>query len=289
MNARVAIAACLIFSTLCAHEKKLSTSSLGVDTDIQKKEEPKNSKHKKKQQNRKARGKKARAKTFSDMDYGELKIAKAKQLEAGNTDAAMKYLERMLKMCTDITELANLMVEYANMMFDAGKFTQSGILYTEFTRLYPGHEKTEYALYRAILCYEYDQLTCDRDQSKTQETIDLTNEFLASNVFVTYQTEVKKIRTNCYAKLIESELNVCDYYLKRGSTKAVENRLKTVRSDYLPHAPEAEAQIIAFELRMAEEKGQNVADHLANKVGIPAQEVTQVAQSQKKRKASDRF
>jgi outer membrane assembly lipoprotein YfiO len=289
MNARVAIAACLIFSTLCAHDKKLSTSSLGLDTNIQKKEEVKVSSRQKKQKKQKTRGKKARSKTFTEMDFQELKVAKAKQLEAGNTDSAMKYLERMLKLCTDITELADLMVEYANMMFDAGKFTQSGVLYTEFTRLYPGHERTEYALYRAILCYEYDQLTTDRDQSKTQETIDLTTEFLASNVFVTYQKEVKKIRTNCYAKLIESELNVCDYYLKRGSTKAVEKRLQTVRSDLLPNAPEAEAQVIAFELRMAEQSGKNIADHLAAKVGIPAEEVTQVAQSQKKRKASERF
>jgi outer membrane protein assembly factor BamD (BamD/ComL family) len=209
---------------------------------------------------------------YTDMDFDELLAAKDKKLAAGDLQTTIKYYEQLLKICTDINKTAELMIEYADLLFDQGELTKARLVYTEYTNLYPGDDtqiinkqvenkkctKHEYALHRAALCSFYLTLSTDRDQTMTQETLQLTENFLSIESYTTYKQEVCDIQKQCYKKIVESELGICNFYLKQGSYKAVEQRLAHIKNDYLPKVPDIEADILALELELSTRKDRTV-------------------------------
>lgn len=202
--------------------------------------------------------KKAAKKTIKDMSYEELKELKGRLIAQKKTDAVVKCLEKMVAQCKDITELKACMLELADILFDTGKLVQAEKMYTEFAKLYPGSDKIETVLYKAILCAYYSTLDAQHDQTKTHETIDLATQFLErEELFGTYAGEVKKIKKQCYAKLLENEENITNFYLKRNTKKdliAAENRIKDMQKDFGQLLPEAESRVLALECTLAEKK-----------------------------------
>jgi len=195
-------------------------------------------------------------KTFSKMEYEELEQAKDKQIIAGNKEIAIKYLEQMLKLCDNINKLAQHLVELADLLFDCSKFEKAGKIYTEFTNLYPGNQQIEYASYRAILCLFYQTLDAERDQTKTEETIQLIDNFFERvDIFSQYKNEVYRIRTACYQKFVASEINICTFYINKSSYQSAQKRLDSLRTEWLPKISAVESQIITLEIALAEKKG----------------------------------
>lgn len=195
------------------------------------------------------------AKIFTEMNYDELVIAREGQQKSKNMDAVIKYTERMLKLCDDIEKTAEHMIELADLLYDNGETKKAGTLYAEFSKLYPGNAKTEYALHRAINCSFYNTLSHDRDQQPTHETIQLADDFLSRTTFKEYRKQVLDIRLQCYQRVVQSELNVCDFYLKSRKPKVVERRLNRIRSEWLAKIPEMESDILSYELRLAQLNG----------------------------------
>lgn len=186
------------------------------------------------------------------MTYDELKEAKDRHKAAKNIDTALKYLDRLIKLCEDPNEIGELMLEFGDLLFDDGKFDKAGTIYNEFTQLYPGNKKTEYALYRAIVCTSKKISSPDRDQTKTEETIALIDKFLARpDAFTEYKEEVEKIRNECHKTLIESEFNVYSFYFNQESYKAAGNRLEHIRKEWLPKLPEIEDKLLECEIALA--------------------------------------
>ncbi len=186
--------------------------------------------------------------------YDELIEAKDRHVANGSIIGAIKYLEQMIKLCNDITKLAQHLLELADLYFLDGDFKKAARLYTEFATLYPGNDKMEYALYRAI-CSSYALiLSSDRDQTKTEETVGLTEIFLIQDHFITYKDEVKQIQHQCYQQLATSECNICSFYLTRDRFTAVEKRLKKIRETWIPKLPELETEIIALETQLTTQK-----------------------------------
>ncbi len=205
---------------------------------------------------RRYKEKKESKKTFSRMAYEDLEQAKNKQIIANNKETAIKYLEQMLKLCDDINQLSRHLVELADLLFDCSKFKKAGKIYAEFTLLYPGNERIEYTLYRAILCSFYQTLDADRDQTKTKETIQLIDNFLErADIFGQYKDEVYRMRNSCCQKLVASEINICTFYIKRGSYRSAQKRLDGLSTDWLPTMPNIESQVIMLEIALAEKKG----------------------------------
>ncbi len=244
---------------------------------------------------RKTTGKKKKKKTtLSTMNYEELAIAKNRQVAANNKDIAIKYVEQMMKLCDDINKLAEHLVELGDLLFDCSQFERSAHIYIEFTNLYPGNDQVEYSLYRGILSSFYCTLDAEHDQTKTEETIALTDKFLErEDVFVEYRNEVKKIRTQCYHKLVQSEFLICNFYINRGgkkSLKAAELRIEDLRTAWLKKLPEIEPQIIAFEAQLAEKKKDTkTAQEKKQELEHMFSETTKIAQNKKTRSMIDRF
>lgn len=193
--------------------------------------------------------------TYKDMDFEELCEARARLIEKGDKVNCVKYTERALKLCNDINQTAELLIELADLLFDIGKFNKAEIVYNRFVTLYPGNEHIEYALYKNILCTYYGTRPADRDQTKTEETIGLTDKFLERELFDTYRKEVHTIRDQCFARLFESECNVCLFYANRNRTHAVDKRLHHLDEKIVQRAPELKPRFIAFEMDIAALQG----------------------------------
>jgi outer membrane assembly lipoprotein YfiO len=193
-----------------------------------------------------------------DMDYEEMREAKNKRIEDKNIEAAIKYAEKMLPLCKDMHEQKDLMLELADLLFDNGELEKAGKKYQEFVKLYPGSEITaiQQASYRAVLCSFYGILDSQRDQTKTQEALDLTIAFLErSEIFPERKDEVLTIQKKCYERLVESEMNVLNFYLNKGRFNAAQTRIDGLRKDYAPKMADLEPCLLTTEIIIAEKQG----------------------------------
>ncbi len=188
------------------------------------------------------------------MTYQDLKDNKNKHVATNNKEVAIKYLEKMVPLCSDLAELHDLMLELKDLSFDTENIENAGKIYNEFINLYPGSPKTEYAYYKAITCSFKQIYDAERDQSKTKETIELAEAFLKRPLFTAYQEQVRMIYTQCQEQLLASELNVFNFYVGRGRMVSAQKRLELIRATYIPVLPSAEARILACECHIAQEQ-----------------------------------
>src|SRR4030095_9035076 len=223
-----------------------------IDLTLPSTESPSYKKRMRKQNNKRKKEKKIR--TYQDMNYQELLAAKDRHIANNATTLAIKYLEQAMKLCNDITKLAEHLLELADLFFLDSQFHKAAHIYTEFATLYPGNDKMEYALYRAICSSYACILPSDRDQTKTEETVGLTEIFLLQDHFIIHKEEVKQIQMQCYQQLATSECNVCYFYLTRERFTAAEKRLAKIRATWLPKLPAIETEIIALEEQLVAKK-----------------------------------
>lgn len=182
------------------------------------------------------------------MNLDELKQKKDDLITANDKLTAIKYAEKMIPMCNDLDERGLIMLDLADLYLDTGNLKKAESLYKEFAALYPNYkvkeeDLTEKALYKEIMCSFFSILDADRDQTKTKETISLTDAFLCRPVFTTYKKDVENIKKQCCRRSIDSEISIVNYYLHRGSIRAAEHRIAKMEQhfssqiDFLPEAP----------------------------------------------------
>lgn len=238
----------LFILSLCAITFLLGTPCISFAKDTKKTSKPA-------KETKPAKKVKKKRKTLSDMNYDELKEAKDERLAKKDSEGAIRYLEKMISASKNKEDLASVLMELADLFFDTGKLAKAEELYTKFYTLYPGNDHVEKAHYKAILCSYYLTLDSDRDQSKTNETLALATKFLErKDIFKTYAQDVSTIQQQCYEKLCQSELNVTEFYIKRGKTKdlvAAQQRLDDLRKEYLEKIPSVEPRILALEIEKA--------------------------------------
>lgn len=212
----------------------------------------------------------------------------------------LKVIERMIKLCDDAKELATLTLEAGDLYFEKGYLTEAEQYYSDFSSVFQGSEKAEYAAYKSIICSFKRTKSFDRDQTKTEETIEMANKFLDRNSYKTHAKEVEDIRFECYKKIAEREIYVCDFYVKKGSLKACERRLDTIKSEWLPRVPAFAPQVATLETSVAQlrkEKGimiPTVSTIAAESAELPSEtenvHVADAAQpAKKKQHMADRF
>lgn len=193
---------------------------------------------------------------IKDMNREELIKGREYCIELGYMDLAIKYLERLIIVTENVNELKKYRIELADYYFEAGEFEKAGKLYAQYLEYYPGSIQREYVEYKIILCRFYATLQSDRDQSKTKETLILTQNYLEkSDIYTTYIQDVQQIQHASYIKLVEAETEIVQFYLRRNKYKAAENRLAHIKNDYLRYAQEYEPNILKLEIQLAEAQG----------------------------------
>lgn len=218
-------------------------------------------------------------KTINNMTFSELEAEEENLMKAGNKTSALKYLEKMVPLCNDLDKLKSIMLELAQLYFEAGNFEKAGKMYNEFTVLYPGCDEAEFALYQAILSSFKLTLDAEHDQTKTQEAKDLALAFLERESFKTYCKEVKDILNKCEERLFEADQKIFNFYLNTGNYSGqygnAKKHLALIKESYL----DKEIPDIAVRIAKLE------ADFTAATMPVSATS-TDVAQAQEPKKKS---
>lgn len=225
-------------------------------------------------------------KTIKTMSMQELIEKKDELLAAGDKLTAAKFAEKMVTKCNDLTQRGLYMLDLADLQFELGNLKKAELVYKEFAALYPnfkheGEDKTEYALYKEIVCSYLSILDADRDQTKTKETLELVNLFdeRSQGSFKKFDQDVVTIKKECVRRSMDSEINIFNFYLHRGSYRAAQHRLAKIEETYkamtqdLPQVNE-----IVDELKLALEDKKTKAG-VVTPVFKPAQEAAQLAEA----------
>lgn len=190
--------------------------------------------------------------TFSDLYFDELAQAKDDLLKSKNYSGACKYLKRMIMLCDESNKKAGLMIELADLLFAEQSFDDAAKWYSDFAQLYPGHKQAEYASYRAVVCASKNILGTDRDQSPTEKTLELAQNFLKRDIFTTHRRAVKQIEQQCYQCLAASDMQVAAFYIKQGDYAAAQKRIGIIRDEWAGKTPEVNIELAKLEVTLAE-------------------------------------
>ncbi len=197
--------------------------------------------------------------TLSSMTLEELRKSADAALDKKQYDIASKYVEQMMKLADQTDEYPDLLLELADIFEKQGFYDRACTKYTEFSSRFPGKSTVEYADRQAIVTSFACTLDPERDQTRTEETAAKAHVYLAHESYEKYRQEIQAIVTKCYEKLIDSDISVCKFLLKRKpefwkNFKDVEIRLNAIRSDYLVYAPHKEVDVLLCELEVAQRK-----------------------------------
>jgi outer membrane assembly lipoprotein YfiO len=219
---------------------------------------------------------------LADKPFAQLKEGKEKALKQNDLATAVKYLDAMRLGCTDLEMAKDILLEMADIYYQLQEWTKAEKAYNEFILLYPGATRCAYAHYRAIECGWKLTLTPDRDQTKTEETLKLCQQFYATHPKSEYVDNVTRLATQCREKLLESDINIFNFYLKGNNLKAAQKRLDLITKEHLPDLPSAQPQVfeISFSLAQAQNNtqaalraqlalGEQFPDHAITKRLVP--------------------
>ncbi len=185
-------------------------------------------------------------KSMNEMNYDELVRVCEHAWQHKDKLACIRYLEQMLRVCSEPKKIARHIIELADLYFQTGNLKKAKVNYLQFVLLNPGAQEiapgvdlVEYAQYRAVLASFYMMLDPERDQSDTRDTVELANTFLERTpVFNTYVDEVKKIRNHCYEYLAHSDLVVCEFYVGVGDYESAQRRLHAIEAKWVALVPD---------------------------------------------------
>ncbi len=227
----------------------------------------------------KRRGPRKENLTISQMNFQQLLQRKNELLLEGDYETSLKYIEKMFRLTEHADQLVYIMLEWAELLMKTGQYAKAEKLFDEFIKLYPGNEYAEQAFVKAIECSWMQTARHDRDQTKTESTLDLINQFETRNaVYAQESTErVQNVKEMCQQKLADSNLYVAYHYIGRGVYRSAHKRLDTARNDDLVKRPNIEPRLLQLEIELAQaEQNTNVEAQKLNELveKFPEHEIT---------------
>jgi len=194
-----------------------------------------------------------------DMTLSELSQNAVAALENKKRDKAIEYLEAIMYRFPDHPQIAQYKILLAEQYFKSGRYAESQELYDHYNQFYPSDQRSEYAKYKSILAMYNQTLRNDCDSTETERTILLCHEYLQNTTYARYQKDVFDIQNTCENKLIDKEIYVFNFYLKRGEVAASRNRLTFLKEKYAEKHPELMPRLLYLECKLAKrEKNETV-------------------------------
>jgi len=205
-----------------------------------------------------------------DLSLDELWEAKTYVKKQGNNDLAITFLEQFIIKNNSQSDmrLQKARLEIADLYFDKGNLKKAKNEYRKFKEFYPGSKETlkilgedknvvQYSEYKELLCRFYARLKPPLDQTKTRKTIALANVYLDRTGTKDYEKEVVDIRHTCYQDLYEYEFDIFKQYVNLERFTAAQNRLESIKEEFLPLMPEIEPILIEQEGIVAQKQGKD--------------------------------
>jgi outer membrane assembly lipoprotein YfiO len=189
---------------------------------------------------------------LAEKPFAELKKGKEQALKAKDLQTAAKYLDAMRMTCNDTELLKDILLEMADVYYEQKEWTKAEKAYKEYMLLYPGSIRCDYAHYRAIDCGMRLTLIPERDQTQTEETLVLAQEFLDEYPKSVYLNPVTQLAFACKDKLFKSDVNIFNFYLHSNNVKAATKRLDLIMQERLPQLPEYQPQTLELSIQLAQ-------------------------------------
>lgn len=188
--------------------------------------------------------------------FDDLKENVAVASTENQSDATTAYLEKMVAKYPDHPDIPDYKIKLADQYLKEGKFDSAYEFYQHFSRLYPAHEKVEYAKYQAIVSKYYQTLKISRecDSSDTQETLRLCQTYLADSSCRVHRDKVAELQATCEERLLDKEIHVYNSYLRRGKYQSASNRLAYLKETFLPKDDSLKPRILYLECKLAQKQ-----------------------------------
>lgn len=197
---------------------------------------------------------------FLDKPYPQLVQEKKKALKNNDLKTALKCLDAMHIVCTQEDQVQETLLEMGHLYEKQENWEKAEHAYHEFVLYYPSAPKIEFASLKEIECGWKLTLNPDRDQSKTQEVLKLTKDFIKQFPKSDQLKNVQKYATWCQEKLFESDKSIFNFHMHRGSYKVAQKRLDTIVKKRIPELPSYQPQ--AYELTIQLAQAQNNTESL---------------------------
>lgn len=220
-------------------------------------------------------------KLTENLTFNELKEQTVIALKEKKYSNAIQPLEIILSQHNEKKELSKYKLMLADSYFHTGNLASAYQMYHNFKEFYPADKKTEYATYQAIKSDFYQTLNVDCDQSITYKTIDLCKKYIKNSNYSKYQKDVEDIEYTCQRKLIDKEVYVYNFYLRKGKIQSAKNRLKYLKENFIDVDPNLKARIVYLEAKLAQKENRD--DEVTKKIDLlneqyPNSQFTRMAQ-----------
>lgn len=150
----------------------------------------------------------------------------------GEKEAVFKVFHFLISHSSDQNNIKNYKIDLADYCYHIKDYDKAAFCYEEFSVLYPGCKESEYAQYKAISCWFLMSLDASRDQSDTQKTIILIDEYLKKATNEKFTQEAQSIRKQCRQKLFEHEMHVFEHYLKSKKHSSAQSRYEYIEQNF---------------------------------------------------------
>ena len=224
----------------------------------------------------------AKQKNRQDLNAEELRSKALAYIQKKDYDAAVNYLEQLITKNPDHPQIAKYKLLLAESCFKAGRYPSATQLFEHYNQFYPSDQRAEYSKYKALLSKFYQTLRTDCDQTETEETVKICQEYLNNPAYTKYRTDVADIKRTCEQKLIDKEVYVFNFYMKQEKYDSAENRLKYLRKTYLPNNSALEARLLYLECKLAQKQKnqEKIKESLEKLVSqYPESQFTQMAEA----------
>ena len=145
---------------------------------------------------------------------------------------AKEQFERLLDTTSDNELRLQALINLADTFYKNGEYEEARFQYRKFLELYPVNPLAPRAQFQLAMCSFAEIKTPDRDQAITLEAIRQFERFLQSYPDHPLASEAEQRHAFCINRLAEHDLEVADFYYKRGKYHSAINRLSALLDRY---------------------------------------------------------
>lgn len=189
-----------------------------------------------------------------NLAFNELKKEILSALKENQHKNAIKPLETMVAQHSEKQDIGKYKLLLADSYFNTGDLPSAYQMYDHFTDFYPSDKHAEYATYQALRTKFYQTLRVDCDQTETEHTINLCKNYLKNSEYNKYQKDVEDIKYTCERKLIDKEVYVYNFYLRKKKFKSARNRLAYLKDNFLEKDAKLNPRILFLEAKLAQKE-----------------------------------
>lgn len=204
--------------------------------------------------------KKPRKNPYLDKSYAQVIQDKEKALKNNDLKTALTCLDALRINSENETQSQEVLLEMGHLYQKQENWEKAEHAYHEFVLFNPSAPKIEFAMCKEIECGWKLTSNSDRDQTKTQEVLKLTQNFIKQFPKSEQLKEVQKYATLCREKLYESDKGIFNFHMHRGNYKVAQKRLDIITKQDIPDLPAYAPQ--AYELTIQLAQAQNNTESL---------------------------